>query len=166
MRTIIASLFLAFFALSLTACGGAQKTPDAAGTAAAAQLPAEATCPVTGEKFKPTAETKTAVHNGKTYYFCCPGCEKRFAANPDKFVAADAAGEHAACDHAEPAAAGDAPAAAADMPAEAICPVSGKTFKPTAGTAKAEHDGKTYYFCCPGCEQKFKADPAKYVKQG
>ncbi|RYG85683.1 MAG: YHS domain-containing protein [Alphaproteobacteria bacterium] len=25
------------------------------------------------------------------------------------------------------------------------------------------YNGKTYYFCCPGCVTKFKADPAKYA---
>ncbi|MFZ0762135.1 MAG: heavy metal translocating P-type ATPase [Candidatus Sulfotelmatobacter sp.] len=33
------------------------------------------------------------------------------------------------------------------------------------GTAKQihEHGGKDYYFCCAGCAEKFKADPAKYL---
>ena len=26
-----------------------------------------------------------------------------------------------------------------------------------------EHKGKKVYFCCPGCEPKFKADPEKYI---
>ena len=26
-----------------------------------------------------------------------------------------------------------------------------------------EYKGKKVYFCCPGCEEKFTADPAKYV---
>lgn len=54
----------------------------------AAKLPAEATCPVTGEKFKPDANTATAVHKGTTYYFCCPGCKPQFLADPEKFVKA------------------------------------------------------------------------------
>jgi len=43
-----------------------------------------------------------------------------------------------------------------------ICPVMG-------GKATEEHsyeyDGKTYYFCCPGCIDSFKADPEKYISR-
>ena len=27
----------------------------------------------------------------------------------------------------------------------------------------SEHQGKKYYFCAPGCQKAFEADPAKYV---
>jgi Cu+-exporting ATPase len=47
----------------------------------------------------------------------------------------------------------------------AKCPVSGEEFTVEASSPKAEHDGKTYYFCCGGCKKKFEADPAKYVKK-
>ncbi|MBL7185132.1 MAG: YHS domain-containing protein [Phycisphaerae bacterium] len=26
-----------------------------------------------------------------------------------------------------------------------------------------EYKGKKVYFCCPGCDSKFKADPEKYI---
>ena len=29
---------------------------------------------------------------------------------------------------------------------------------------KTEHEGKTYYFCAPGCKKAFEANPRKYVK--
>jgi YHS domain-containing protein len=29
--------------------------------------------------------------------------------------------------------------------------------------AKSEYQGKTYYFCAPGCKSKFERDPGKYV---
>jgi YHS domain-containing protein len=32
-----------------------------------------------------TAEYKTT-YKGKTYYFCAPGCQKTFEANPEKYV--------------------------------------------------------------------------------
>jgi YHS domain-containing protein len=34
----------------------------------------------------------------------------------------------------------------------------------TASSPKVEHNGKTYYFCCGGCDQKFAKDPEKYLK--
>lgn len=46
----------------------------------------EAVCPVTGEKFKVTAKTGSASYKGKVYYFCCPGCDKGFIANPEKYL--------------------------------------------------------------------------------
>jgi YHS domain-containing protein len=43
------------------------------------------------------------------------------------------------------------------------CPVSKETFLVAADSPSAEHEGKTYYFCCPGCDGKFKADPKQYL---
>ncbi len=45
----------------------------------------------------------------------------------------------------------------------AHCPVSGEEFVVTDASPHAEHNGKTYYFCCAGCAKKFSADPAKYT---
>jgi YHS domain-containing protein len=28
----------------------------------------------------------TSVYNGKTYYFCAPGCKKAFEANPERYL--------------------------------------------------------------------------------
>jgi Cu+-exporting ATPase len=42
-------------------------------------------------------------------------------------------------------------------------PVCGMSVDPARAKATHEHAGKTYYFCCPGCKEKFKADPAKYL---
>jgi YHS domain-containing protein len=33
------------------------------------------------------------------------------------------------------------------------------------GTMAVSHGGKTYYVCCSGCRDEFKADPDKYVKE-
>lgn len=46
------------------------------------------------------------------------------------------------------------------------CPISGEVFTVTGASPKAEYKGKTYFFCCPGCVEKFKADPEKYVPKG
>lgn len=46
----------------------------------------EAVCPVTGEKFKVTAKSPSVSYKDKIYYFCCPGCDKSFIANPEKFL--------------------------------------------------------------------------------
>ncbi len=47
--------------------------------------------------------------------------------------------------------------------ASATDPVCGMTVDPATARATAVHDGKTYYFCCPSCQTKFVADPARYL---
>ena len=42
-------------------------------------------------------------------------------------------------------------------------PVCGMTVDPARAKATHEHAGKTYYFCCRGCQEKFSAEPAKYL---
>src|SRR3989441_5989529 len=42
-------------------------------------------------------------------------------------------------------------------------PVCGMEVDPARAAAKIEHHGKTYYFCCDGCLNLFRADPAKYL---
>src|SRR6267143_5861029 len=37
------------------------------------------------------------------------------------------------------------------------------TVDPARAKATHEHAGKTYYFCCRGCQEKFSAEPAKYL---
>lgn len=34
-----------------------------------------------------------------------------------------------------------------------------------ATAPKAEHKGKTYYFCCDPCKEAFEKEPEKYVKE-
>ncbi len=62
-----------------------------------------------------------------------------------------------------------APATPAKAPGDAkigdrtTCPVSGEPFVVTETSPHAEYAGKTYYFCCPHCAEKFKAEPAKFT---
>jgi len=42
-------------------------------------------------------------------------------------------------------------------------PVCGMNVNQETTKARAEHNGKTYYFCCGGCAQKFQQDPTKYI---
>jgi xanthine dehydrogenase accessory factor len=48
-------------------------------------------------------------------------------------------------------------------PAGAIDPVCGMTVAATAAGHPLDHDGVTYYFCCPSCRRKFELDPAAYA---
>ena len=46
------------------------------------------------------------------------------------------------------------------------CPVMGEEFTVTADSPHADHEGRTYYFCCPPCLDTFLADPARYTGGG
>ena len=43
-------------------------------------------------------------------------------------------------------------------------PVCGMSVDPATAKHRLEHEGKTYYFCCAHCVEKFKAEPQKYLK--
>src|ERR1700733_10202141 len=44
-------------------------------------------------------------------------------------------------------------------------PVCGMNVNPDTAKHVHEHAGKKYYFCCPSCGEKFKADPGKYLNK-
>jgi len=46
----------------------------------------EAICPVTKEKFKITPHTPFVEYKNTKYYFCCPGCDKKFLSDPEKYI--------------------------------------------------------------------------------
>jgi YHS domain-containing protein len=43
-----------------------------------------------------TAKYKTT-YKGKTYYFCAPGCQKTFEANPEKYIGGSGHSGHRCC---------------------------------------------------------------------
>ena len=45
-----------------------------------------------------------------------------------------------------------------------IDPVCGMTVDPARAAGSHEHGGKTYYFCGRGCQEKFRAEPEKYLQ--
>src|SRR6266568_8334226 len=51
--------------------------------------------------------------------------------------------------------------AGARMPT--IDPVCGMTVDPQKAAASFDYQGRTYFFCCTGCREKFKADPKRYL---
>ena len=42
--------------------------------------------------------------------------------------------------------------------------VCGMDVDPKTAAAQSEYNGKTYYFCAPGCKKQFDSDPTKFVK--
>ena len=45
-------------------------------------------------------------------------------------------------------------------------PVCKMSVEPTKAAAQSTYKNQTYYFCAPGCKQKFDRDPEKYVAGG
>ncbi len=43
-------------------------------------------------------------------------------------------------------------------------PVCGMTVRDGASAPRAEHRGRTYLFCCPGCQQRFLAAPERFLE--
>ena len=108
--------------------------------------------PVCGMTVDPARAKATYEHNGKTYFFCCAGCKEKFKGDPAKYLAPKML-------------VGIAPMSAMSAPAAALekDPVCGMTVDPARAKATYEHNEKTYFFCCAGCKEKFKADPGKYL---
>ncbi len=42
-------------------------------------------------------------------------------------------------------------------------PICGMTVEKSKAKHKAEFQGKTFYFCCAGCKQKFEQSPERYL---
>jgi YHS domain-containing protein len=43
-------------------------------------------------------------------------------------------------------------------------PVCGMQVDEARAAGKSEYEGKTYYFCSPGCKAAFDKNPAKYIE--
>ncbi|MEE8378652.1 MAG: YHS domain-containing protein [Candidatus Aminicenantaceae bacterium] len=94
--------------------------------------------PVCGMELKKEDAKHTYEYKEKTYYFCMASCKEKFVENPEEYLK--------------------------DADEQMTCPVSGETFAKSEAAGSMEYEGKTYYLCCAGCLDKFKADPAKYIK--
>jgi YHS domain-containing protein len=47
----------------------------------------------------------------------------------------------------------------------AIDPVCGMTVDENTATITSDYQGRTYYFCAPGCKREFDEDPERYAGQ-
>jgi len=88
-------------------------------------------CPVAG---KPAKADKSGEYMGKTVYFCCPGCMKKFTADNAKFATK--------ANH---------QLVVTKQAIQVGCPISGGPIK--AGT-EVEVAGVSVGYCCPKCQKK------------
>jgi Cu+-exporting ATPase len=113
--------------------------------------------PVCGMTVDPAGTAHHAEHAERTYHFCGARCRERFLASPQQYLghqpdAGAEAGRHA---HAGPAAAVHAHAARD--------PVCGMEVDPHATAHRAEHAGRTWYFCSARCRERFVAAPGDFL---
>ena len=99
--------------------------------------------PVCGMTVDPATAKHRLDHAGRTFFFCCAGCREKFAADPARYLKAET------------------PAAPA---AKTLDPVCGMTVDPAIAKHRFDHSGRTFFFCCAGCREKFAADPGRYLK--
>ncbi|MGI9102315.1 MAG: heavy metal translocating P-type ATPase [Terriglobales bacterium] len=112
--------------------------------------------PVCGMTVDPaTAKTKIE-HQGQTYYFCSPGCAQKFTADPQKYLSSGGEGRSGLIGI-------SASKAAPPPPPPERDPVCGMLVNPQHAAGKTDYQGKTYYFCNPKCEQRFRAEPEKFL---
>ena len=97
-------------------------------------------CPISGQ---PVNKEVTVEHGHTKVGFCCKNCLAKYEAADDDGklegrIRQTRKGLHASN----------------EVPGERQADQAGAT---------VEHEGKKVYFCCPGCPEAFKADPAKYM---
>lgn len=96
-----------------------------------------------------TDKGQYADRNGRRYYFCCDSCPKEFEKDPAKYAKG-----------------ASVPIGALKLPKTVNCAVQGKAVVVEEALKKhmyADFKGRRYLFCCEGCPQEFKNDPAKFA---
>jgi len=100
--------------------------------------------PVCGMTIDKATAKYSAMRAGTRFQFCSAECKAKFVAEPESYIALAAS-------------------RAAETAARIKDPVCGMAVDPATAKAKATHAGKTYFFCCQRCADKFNADPARYL---
>ncbi len=105
--------------------------------------------PVCGMTVDPLRAQWKAEHEGKTYYFCNPNCERRFREAPDQYTAS-----------------GLQPFQILNVSAwKEVDPVCGMSVDPKTAAARVDHQGHEYYFCCQRCADRFASAPGQFLER-
>ena len=116
--------------------------------------------PICGMAVDPATAAGSFKHEGTTYYFCSKGCLQEFITKTQGVPASgfDGIGRKSkeTVEHGE---------MKATRASEFIDPVCGMSVVPETAAGKYDFDSKTYYFCSPGCLNKFKQNPASFLEK-
>lgn len=111
------------------------------------------TDPVCGMAVDETRAAGSALHAGRTYYFCSSACQAKFQAHPEQYVTTVSAVQDAPVPR-KPGMAGTAATKSAkDLAKDPICGMMVE--KATA--LKTDRGGRSYYFCSPACQRTFES---------
>jgi len=102
----------------------------------------QTTCPVMGGDIDKDVFVD---FGGKRIYFCCKGCPDKFLENHTQYMKKMAKQGIVLM---------DAPKL------QTTCPVMGGKIDKNVSV---DHNGERIYFCCKGCPDQFKKEPAKYL---
>lgn len=118
--------------------------------------------PVCGMTVEPASAAGHSQYQGQTYYFCAVGCQKRFEADPQRYL-----------DKPQPALvtlgglSKSLPMATQPPPAIPVShvtdPVCDMKVDPATAAGAHVHHGQTYHFCSTHCLTKFRAAPEQYL---
>ena len=120
--------------------------------------------PVCGMSVDPASAKAKVDHMGKSYYFCCTACAKRFDAAPDQYLNPRPSGLVTLA-VSEQNSQLPVPAGQPNSAELVHDPVCGMKVTPTAAKDRTTHGGKEYFFCSFSCREKFRANPAAYLEE-
>jgi YHS domain-containing protein len=88
-QLVTALLFAGIVLMGVVGLSGCKKEPEPApplesATQAVAAAIEQTTCPIMGQAINKDVFVE---YKGKKVYFCCAGCEQKFNADPEKYVA-------------------------------------------------------------------------------
>ena len=116
-------------------------------------------------------EEKTAAghttYQGKEYYFCCPGCQKKFEGDPDRYLQGKSPlpqSTHQNLVTLGGISKASLQPAVKNEPVLHHDPVCGMDIEEKDAAGAAEHKEKRYYFCSSSCLDKFNANPEQYLQ--
>jgi P-type Cu+ transporter len=114
--------------------------------------------PVCGMNVNPATATYSAEYSGQKYFFCCAHCVDTFLSHPQGYLNKSAAANLVMLG-------GFAAPASVSASSSTRDPVCGMNVNPASAKSAHEHAGKNYYFCSPGCAEKFKSAPDSYLSK-
>ena len=115
--------------------------------------------PVCGMTVDATHAAASVEYEGRLYHFCSRGCAEKFKGDQEKYLSP----KYKPGGMTAMVQLGAKPvqiAAAAKLEKDPVC---GMSVDPARAAMTVAHSGKTHYFCCQGCGEKFKADPERYL---
>jgi YHS domain-containing protein len=154
--------------------------PFAARAQAPEKAPEKGKCVVSGKEIEIGEKTPRVLVQGKPRYFCCENCPKAFAKNPEQYL--KDVGNCPVLGQPVTNAAAERRLAVNNGLWYTCCPgcmdtlngspvalkeltdvVSGKKFKPSELSPRAEYKEQAYYFASEETKAAFEKEPAKYA---